>query len=607
MPPISIFKSWALSSKLSGLCIVLILLTSVSVTVVSYNQAQNNVREQVQVRQAMSLAIAAQAVSQGVNTIDVSWTSDGTVRLMSDGIGDFSAHALIDQIGAITGETATIFVWDEKTRDFWRRTTNIKKPDGSRAVGTPLGQNGRVYPIIQDGQTYKGEATILGKDYYTIYEPIFSSKGNVLGILYVGVGKEQLVSILSALQFKLALAGLIAAAVFGLIMLFFSRKMTKALPDLSVAIDAIANGDLSVDVPHGDRMDEIGTVSKALAVLKGAMQERARLQEEQKEMEAKQAKADAEQRAVEEEARLRAAQEKEEADAKARALIAQTIETAASSLEENMAFVLENINGAIEVFQREVSSLNTTAQQTDDQSQTIHKAAMDAKSNVSAMASATEELASSIKEITSQIGKTSEVSQKSVKTAEDTNKQVEVLKQATADIQGFVVLIQDIAEQTDLLALNATIEAARAGSAGKGFSVVASEVKALASQTAKATDEVSHMINRMLEAVNEAMSALNATSNAIYSNDEIISNIARSVTQQDAATSEIASSAQVAAETSESSAEESFKITESAKMAKGSASKIEETCSTLVDAASELRAQLTASISSLRNVAKEAS
>ena len=89
--------------------------------------------------------------------------------------------------------------------------------------------------------------------------------------------------------------------------------------------------------------------------------------------------------------------------------------------------------------------------------------------------------------------------------AEKTDARINALSQAASRIGDVVKLITAIAEQTNLLALNATIEAARAGEAGRGFAVVASEVKALAAQTAKATDEIGTQIAGMQTATAESV------------------------------------------------------------------------------------------------------
>lgn len=82
-------------------------------------------------------------------------------------------HALIDRIGTISGEAVTLFTWDEAEGDFVRVTTNVLKPDGTRAVGTPIGLDNPARAAVLRGETYIGEAQILGKPYDTIYEPVF--------------------------------------------------------------------------------------------------------------------------------------------------------------------------------------------------------------------------------------------------------------------------------------------------------------------------------------------------------------------------------------------------------------------------------------------------
>ena len=118
------------------------------------------------------------------------------------------------------------------------------------------------------------------------------------------------------------------------------------------------------------------------------------------------------------------------------------------------------------------------------------KASSEASTNVGEIASAAQELAHSVGEVDRQVAQSSTITGKAVSEVALSNDAIQELNEASHRIGDVIKLITDIAGQTNLLALNATIEAARAGEAGRGFGVVASEVKALSSQTAKATDDI---------------------------------------------------------------------------------------------------------------------
>ena len=130
---------------------------------------------------------------------------------------------------------------------------------------------------------------------------------------------------------------------------------------------------------------------------------------------------------------------------------------------------------------------------------------------------------------------------------QSSNQSISDLGRAADEIGKVVDAIQDIAEQTNLLALNATIEAARAGEAGKGFAVVASEVKDLAKQTAEATEDIRMRVQGIQGSTGNAIGSIGQITSVIEQVSEVARGIAVSAEEQQMATAEISQSVNLAA------------------------------------------------------------
>ena len=302
------------------------------------------------------------------------------------------------------------------------------------------------------------------------------------------------------------------------IYLFTRRAIVSPLSHLQDAMQQISDGNTGVDVRGIQRADEIGSMAQALAVFRDSMVDIERMRDEKDRLE-------------------RSAVERRKAE----------MSDLARKFQSTVGEIIDAVSCASTELEQAAGSLTTIAEHTRNLSSAAAITSEQSSRNAHIVASAANELDSSIVEIDRHVHESSDIAAEAVEQAGSTDARIVELARASSQIGRVVNVISAVAKQTNLLALNATIEAARAGDAGKGFSVVAQEVKLLAAQTAAATGEIGSQIASMQAAIDDSVAAIKQIGGIIGRIATIASTVRQAVHEQGNATEQIARNVQEAA------------------------------------------------------------
>jgi methyl-accepting chemotaxis protein len=367
----------------------------------------------------------------------------------------------------------------------------------------------------------------------------------------------------------LALGGFLLG---GALAMFLGKGISRPMIAMCKAMRELASGNFDVVLPGLGRRDELGEMAGAVEEFK------------------MQAIAKAERDAAEHDA-----QNKASAAARRDELI-----RFADDFEAAVGAIVANVSASAVQLEAAAGTLTRTAETTQTLSSQAAGASEEASSNMQSVATATEELSASVDEIGRQVEESNRIAEAAVVQAEQTDGRIGKLSRAAQEIGDVVKLITAIAEQTNLLALNATIEAARAGEAGRGFAVVASEVKSLASQTAKATDEISSHIAGMQGATQESVAAIKEIGGTIAQISTIASTIASAVQEQGSATQEIARSVQTVAQGTHEAAANIMEVNRGAAETGAASGNVLDSARTLSTESTRLREELDRFMANIR-------
>ena len=385
---------------------------------------------------------------------------------------------LADKLKSLSGDHVTIFRGDTRV------ATSFQGEGGKRPVGTKASA-AVIDQVLKQGGKFNGHAEVLGNQYLCGYHPLKSADGKVIGMLFAGIPTEEI----NAIQNKFIMSIAFAVIVLLLIVVALSwaavNKVMNTMEVVNNRMFDIGSGDFRGDDLDVTSNDEIGQLAVAANKLKKSLRDLMANVSSSSE-------------------RLAAASEELTANASDTTKTITNVANAVISMAESAG---EQCNELVGVASQ-TDGMTNEMKNMYDASQEMKKTAQSSREGVDEGRAAVNEAVSSMQQMASQMEEASQV--------------VSTLGDRSKEIGQIVETISNIADQTNLLALNAAIEAARAGEAGRGFSVVAEEVRKLAEQSGEAASNIASLIGGIQKDTDAAVAAMERQNLAVQSSSEVV-------------------------------------------------------------------------------------